>query len=144
MESTINDRILKLIEILSRNQSDFAKSIGISTQSVSGIVNPYKTRRSKPGSEILQAILKNFPNVSADWLMMGESEIFRNANRIVSKVQISSDSSSLMSKTLKENYEKTIEDLRYLVDIQREMLNNQRFLIESLQTENSIVNVHIS
>lgn len=71
MENTINKRIGKLIEVLARNQSEFARLINSSTQNLNNIV----VRGSKPGADILESILKAYPQVDALWLLCGVGEM---------------------------------------------------------------------
>ena len=140
MEITINTRISILVGKLTKTQSEFARKIGKPSQTISNIVN----HGSKPGTEILEAIFKTFPNVSRDWLMMGEGEIFRNVSTVTNGVQISADSIPLMWTTLKDNYERTIEDLRYTVHLQREMLMGKQVSNECSQIESNIVILDMS
>jgi transcriptional regulator with XRE-family HTH domain len=74
MNDTINERIDYLINQFAKNQSDFANKIGKPSQTISNIV----LRGTKPGSEILEAILNVYPQVDALWLVCGIGEMQRN------------------------------------------------------------------
>ena len=76
METQINERIEILIDRLSKNQSDFASKIGRKSQTISNIVN----NGSKPGAEVLEAILKTFPQIDALWLVCGIGEMQKDIN----------------------------------------------------------------
>lgn len=84
MESEINYRIETLVEKLSKGQSDFATKIGRSPQTISNILN----KGTKPGAEVLEAILKSFPQVDALWLVCGIGEMQRNLSDTVDEKEI--------------------------------------------------------
>lgn len=56
-------------------QNDFAKFIGMSAGSLSGIF----TGRTKPTLNIVEAIKKRIPNINTDWLMFGVGTMFEQA-----------------------------------------------------------------
>jgi phage repressor protein C with HTH and peptisase S24 domain len=81
----INSRILELIEYLKIGQNKFAKEIGISSSRMSNIA----TLRNKPDSEMLQAIVKRFTYVSAEWLLTGNGlMISKTGNGIEDEIRI--------------------------------------------------------
>ncbi len=63
----MKERIRQLMEDLGLTQQDFAKMIGKSTATVSGIFND----RTKPSLDIVDAIHKKFPRVRLEWLLDG-------------------------------------------------------------------------
>lgn len=73
METTVNERFQSLIKVLGMNVYSFSKSVGKSHTSIQNIVES----RSKPGFEILELVLKTYPTLSRDWLIMGEGEMFK-------------------------------------------------------------------
>lgn len=70
----MNDRVLELIELLQISESEFAKRIGISQSKISHI----KNGRNNLSLDITTKILKEFSQVSPDWLILGNGGIFRN------------------------------------------------------------------
>jgi transcriptional regulator with XRE-family HTH domain len=73
MESTVNERITNLTKELGfRSVREFASKIGISQPALQGIV-----KGSEPKYGTLLKILKGFPRISTDWLMLGEGSMFR-------------------------------------------------------------------
>jgi len=62
------------MEDLGLTQQDFAKMIGKSTATVSGIFND----RTKPSLDIVDAIHKKFPRVRLEWLLDGTGPIYIN------------------------------------------------------------------
>ena len=113
MTSTINERIRILCDTYSKNQSEFANKIGISTQSLSNYLN----RNTKPTVDLLDAIMEAYPFISTDWLITGKGEM---SNK---RQEPESENLSNMWQSLKESYDKTIEDLRYTVNLQRQIIN---------------------
>ena len=65
-------RIKALIDAKEHSVSSFAKEIGIAQTTL----NTYLKLDRYPAYETLHAILHTFPDVSAEWLMRGEGEMF--------------------------------------------------------------------
>lgn len=72
MES-INERVSSLIKATGLSTNAFAKKLGKPQSSVAVIADG----RSKPGFELLELICSTYPEVSRDWLLMGEGEMYR-------------------------------------------------------------------
>lgn len=73
MENTINQRIDTLISALNKNHKTFAESLGKAPTIIYNVVSG----RNKPGYDLLELICEKHSNVSRDWLLMGEGDIFR-------------------------------------------------------------------
>lgn len=69
----INKRIVELFDLLGVGQNQFAREIGISSSRMSNITN----LRNKPDSEMLQAIINKYRNVSSEWLLVGNGDPFK-------------------------------------------------------------------
>lgn len=82
----IIDRIKMLIDEVmpegSKNDNSFAKSINMEQKTV----NNYMNGTNKPSLKFVEAILKSFPNVSAEWLMREEGGMFKSINQSVNGV----------------------------------------------------------
>lgn len=65
-------RIKKLITQLGLNETSFAKNLNFPQTTISNMFN----RNSYPKAELLLSIVKKW-NVSAEWLLTGEGEMFR-------------------------------------------------------------------
>lgn len=76
----INDRIAFLIETLGVTKNRFSNQIDVSAPVIHNII---KARRSKPSFEILKKILGTYKEVSADWLLRGEGEIWRSQTSLL-------------------------------------------------------------
>ena len=56
--------------------ASFAEKIGVQPSSISHILSG----RNKPSLEFIQKILAQFPNISADWLITGNTKIKNETN----------------------------------------------------------------
>lgn len=74
--NTINERINGLIKASGLSTNAFAKKLGKPQSSIATVADG----RSKPGFELLELICATFPDVSRDWLLMGEGEMHRQDN----------------------------------------------------------------
>jgi len=63
----MENRIQKIIEEQEISLNAFAQEIGVNRSTISHIL----TGRNKPSVEVLQKILKRFPSLSSDWLLLG-------------------------------------------------------------------------
>ena len=75
----MNQRVKSVIEGLKSqrkiySQADFAKEVGIGVVQLSEIVSG----KRKPSEYYINKILTRFPEINADWLNMGEGEMFIN------------------------------------------------------------------
>lgn len=70
----MKERIMQIMQSLNMNQQDFAKEIGISAGSLSSILKG----RNNPTLNHVEAIIKRFPNISLDWLVKGEGDMYVN------------------------------------------------------------------
>ena len=74
-ENTVNERIGELVDLLSQgNKSAFAKTVGISNQSLGEIVGK---RQSTPSFAALQKIFVAFPQVRMQWLILGLGQMLQ-------------------------------------------------------------------
>ena len=71
--STIKDRILTFLEVEGIRKADFYTSTGLSDSNFKG-----KNRLSQPGGDMIVKILTTYPNISADWLIMGKGDMLRS------------------------------------------------------------------
>lgn len=67
----IRDRLTQILSLKQMSSSAFADFLEIQRSNMSH----YLSGRNKPGVEILQKILDKFPDISAEWLMMGRGEM---------------------------------------------------------------------
>lgn len=72
---SINKRVEQLVEKTSASKSAFSVATGISTVILSHI----SSGRNKVSLTAVEQILKAFPSVSSDWLVLGKGSMFRDA-----------------------------------------------------------------
>ncbi len=71
---SIKERIKRIIITKGLTSSKFADIIGVQRSGISHILSG----RNKPGLDLLNKILVNFPDISGDWLITGEGELYKN------------------------------------------------------------------
>jgi transcriptional regulator with XRE-family HTH domain len=67
------ERIDKVMQMEGMNSAVFANAIGIQGSTLSHILNG----RNNPSLSVLQSILNRFPNISPEWLIMGQGSVER-------------------------------------------------------------------
>ena len=72
----MKDRIFLLIETKELTFGKFADEIGVERSTMSHI----KSDRSKPSLDMAQKVLERYPEVSAEWLILGRGPMFRQTN----------------------------------------------------------------
>lgn len=65
------ERLKYLMKLNNLSASAFAEKIGVQPSSISHILSG----RNKPSLEFVQKVLNQFPNISADWLLTGNTQI---------------------------------------------------------------------
>lgn len=76
----MEDRLLKLLDTEQLSSAKFADLIGVQRSSVSHILSG----RNKPSFDFLQKTLKAFPMINADWLILGEGNMYEGEINTVS------------------------------------------------------------
>jgi hypothetical protein len=86
-DNSVSQRIASMVDYFHKgNKSAFSKTVGISNQSLGEIVG---TRQSAPSFAALQKILSAFPQVRAEWLVLGHGEMLDDAS-LMNKVNVAS------------------------------------------------------
>ena len=67
----MKERIEKILENEQLSASKFADAIGVQRSSISHILSG----RNKPSLELVNKILDQFPNINADWLLLGKGDM---------------------------------------------------------------------
>lgn len=73
----MKERLLQLLDMEHLTPSKFADLIGVQRSSVSHILSG----RNKPSYDFLHKTLTTFPGLKADWLMMGEGNMYEQMGR---------------------------------------------------------------
>ena len=71
------ERIEKVMQLESMNSAVFAAAINIQGSTLSHILNG----RNNPSLTVLQSILNRFPNISPEWLIMGQGPVERSSKQ---------------------------------------------------------------
>ncbi|MGX7688075.1 hypothetical protein ACWA1C_12985 [Flectobacillus roseus] len=103
MTTTIAQRLEYLINTLELDFNTFAKSVHTNPIDVKKIIN----NQGNPSFDMITNILTQYSKVSAEWLLRGEGDLYRN-------------------KAL-EDYKGHLEELRYTIEIQRQLLDSYDF-----------------
>ena len=113
----INDRFTKILEYSGFTASEFADEIDVQRSSISHIISG----RNKPSLEFIVKIKNRFPEISWDWIILGQGEMLQNDSALLtseSKINLEEENSS--------------PDLFTLID---EDYKNEIFIQENLQKE---------
>lgn len=113
----INDRFTKILEYSRFTASEFADEIDVQRSSISHIISG----RNKPSLEFIVKIKNRFPEISWDWIILGQGEMLQNDSALStseSKINLEEENSS--------------PDLFTLID---EDYKNEIFIQENLQKE---------
>ncbi len=68
----INDRIIKLLRHYGVTVTSFSKEIGLPQ---SNLANVIAGRRSKPSIDLIAKIKQHRPDISLDWLILGQGDM---------------------------------------------------------------------
>ncbi|HOK37448.1 MAG TPA: helix-turn-helix transcriptional regulator [Bacteroidales bacterium] len=101
----MKDRIAKIIKSRGLTSAKFAEEIGVQASGISHILSG----RNNPSTDLILKILKRFPDISTDWLLLGEGSMYKNESateipgNIKSKLPIQKDLFSTIVADEKEN-----------------------------------------
>lgn len=70
-------RIEKIMETENLSSGIFASQIGVQNSTLSHILNS----RNKPSLDVLKKILQRYPDISSDWLILGQGPMFREERK---------------------------------------------------------------
>lgn len=72
----MNDQLRKFLELEDLSPSQFADMMGIQRSSVSHILS----ERNKPSYDFIERMLTKFPQISAEWLILGKGKPYKEQN----------------------------------------------------------------
>ena len=122
--STIKDRISQIIETYNMTPHSFEMRCSLTNGYVRGI-------KLEIGSLKLEQILKNFPDISPDWLLLGEGEMLRKDDNCNYQTAHGVDISQTMINQ-PQNITALIEQLRAKDEQIRHLQNQAASLTEML------------
>ena len=93
----MENRIQKIIDEQGVSLNAFAQEIGVNRSTISHIL----TGRNKPSVEVLQKILKRFPSLSPDWLLLGNGSM-HTKNESIATTSTTKKTSKSESKSVEK------------------------------------------
>ncbi len=67
----MTERINSILKYYNTNSSKFAEQIGVQKSSISHVLSG----RNKPSLDFIQKLLRAFPEINADWLVLGKGKM---------------------------------------------------------------------
>lgn len=126
MESTVKERLSSYLKTKKISQSEFGRTIGVSSAYVSSI-------RKSIDKDKLRLIQEAYPDLSIDWLLYGEGEMLLSVSQSnASNMQIgqnSYNSSTALEKALDE-----IAEQRKLTTKSQQHIDRLLAIIEGFQS----------
>lgn len=122
------NRIEKVILFQNMTSGQFAAEIGIQNSTLSHILN----NRNNPSLDVLKKILSRFPDISTDWLILGQGSMLRQEKQskeptlFDSYDETSSSSESLVAKNAVKTPQPNAE-------VQKEMLKSDSNPVQERQ-----------
>lgn len=113
------ERIEKVMQHENMNSALFASAIGIQGSTLSHILNG----RNNPSLSVLQAILNRFPNISPEWLIMGQGSMERSTKQSQTPTLFDSVAETV-SKPVVLDQSLPQNSVREPEPVQSKMLNN--------------------
>lgn len=109
-------RIKDVIKQKARSKEMFATAVAVSVNTL----DTYLKRRSKVSLDLIEKILQTYPDISAEWLLRGEGDMYRNANSgNVNNYEINSHS-TVHKGDVSDSYNNTSADLQQEVKTLKE------------------------
>jgi hypothetical protein len=124
------ERIFKFIEYKGISTNEFSKKTGVSN----GYFAKQKASNANIGSQIIEKIVNNYPEISIDWLIMGQGEMLRTGLIQEVKTQPHPDRSneiiSVYKDLLREKDDKIERQNKRIWDLERELKDCKKNLAE--------------
>jgi plasmid maintenance system antidote protein VapI len=87
----MKDRILQFLALESLSPTRFADHLGVQRSGVSHIL----AGRNKPSFDFIEKMLLTFPNINAEWLLLGKGEMYKTSTKAaLQTLSLFEDSSS--------------------------------------------------
>lgn len=136
MERIVNDRIKMILDYFEVTPNEVDRELGLYRGTTYNVVNGINGKRSKPSHDYTVKILKRFPEVDANWLMMEDGNMFKPDKGLVRKEIEEKDK---IAQTLFDEKCQLVEEL---TDV-RQQLTNMQFMVSLVrqnQSQNQAVN----
>lgn len=122
MEHTVNERVITLVKLKEKNTLAFELACGLKRGGLSGTI-----RGNNPSFDVIQSILKTYPDVSPNWLIKGEGQMFLDDEP---EIKEDPETVSLLRKALDglqgqlEKADKRMDDLIKQNNMMLNIINN--------------------
>lgn len=138
MNKSEGTRIDLLLDKLDMSQAEFASALGVTT----GAVGNWKKRMM--GASVVNKIADTFPQVSREWLMTGEGEIFKNIIAQGYQSVFGKTPQELGAKYLIELYAERIKKTDELNASLMDAVSEVRSLAEELRRDHEEIRAYIN
>ncbi len=78
----MTERINKIIRFYKLNSSKFADEIGVQRSSISHVLSG----RNKPSLDFIQKLLKAYPEINSDWLILGKGKMLLDEGNLFENI----------------------------------------------------------
>jgi transcriptional regulator with XRE-family HTH domain len=124
MEKAVTERIKCLMGEFGDNKNSLSVKIGMASSTFGRYVNG----ENKPTVSLLQSILSQYSEVSADWLLMGEGDMYKKTTELP-PVDVSSEESIEHSAEVA----RLVREKNELIDANEELREENKMLRAQLE-----------
>lgn len=108
-------RLKQITKTKAGSVKKLAEALGISENTIEG----YMRGKNKVALNFIVDVLRTYPDISAEWLLRGEGDMYRNANSNVNNYEINSHS-TVHKGNVSGSYNNTSADLQQEVKTLKE------------------------
>lgn len=140
--SRIKERILQLIDSQGITKEKFCNLVEINSSNLRGV-----TLESDPNARVVAKILTKYPQLSADWLLLGKGEMFKDSQGDSQHSSQTSAESLSASSTASADLSDQISLLQQLQEenkrLHHKLIQTQEALIKTQQQLLDLIAQHI-
>ena len=129
MESPILQRVIQIIKELNLTDNQFSKRLKIAQTTMSG----YLSGNRKLSLQVIESVLSEFEDISAEWLLRGEGEMYKADDK---NINDNFDNSQYVSKS---KYESTVYLLAEVTNNLKETVLENKKLYEENKELRSLI-----
>ncbi len=78
MDTTMNTRLQQFLSAENITQAQLADTLNVARAGISHIL----AGRNKPGYDFIAALMRHYPNLNMEWLMLGKGKMYKNDNSL--------------------------------------------------------------
>lgn len=82
MEQMVNDRIKIILDYYGMSPNEIDRELGLYRGTTYNVLNGVNGKRSKPSHDYIVKVLKRFPDIDANWLMVEDGTMFKSDNTL--------------------------------------------------------------